>query len=81
MIVIVTQGFLRYTSLFRKKNRYFSSKFFCQDRINSMRLFTLNNRFQVTFLKETPCSKKHSSLNTIKGFFYEWFLSWKNVEF
>jgi hypothetical protein len=70
MIVIVTQGFsdTKITSLFRKKIDILPANSFAKIELIQPELFTLNNRFQVTFFEGNTLFEKTFIFkeNTIK---------------
>ena len=70
MIVIVTQGFsdTKITSLFRKKIDVLPANSFAKIELIQPELFTLNNRFQVTFFEGNTLFEKTFLFkeNTIK---------------
>tara|TARA_R110000822_G_scaffold250605_1_gene377762 strand:+ start:391 stop:786 length:396 start_codon:yes stop_codon:yes gene_type:complete len=70
MIVIVTQGFsdTKITSLFRKKIDILPANSFAKVELIQPELFTLNNRFQVTFFEGNVLFEKTFLFkeNTIK---------------
>tara|TARA_R110000765_G_scaffold141267_2_gene242059 strand:- start:345 stop:740 length:396 start_codon:yes stop_codon:yes gene_type:complete len=70
MIVIVTQGFsdTKITSLFRKKIDVLPANSFAKIELIQPELFTLNNRFQVTFFEGNTLFEKTFIFkeNTIK---------------
>ncbi|MFQ3180796.1 MAG: hypothetical protein ACI9Z4_000382 [Polaribacter sp.] len=70
MIVIVTQGFsdTKITSLFRKKIDILPANSFAKIELIQPELFTLNNRFQVTFFEGNTLFEKTYLFkeNTIK---------------
>jgi hypothetical protein len=70
MIVIVTQGFsnTKITSLFRKKIDVLPANSFAKIELIQPELFTLNNRFQVTFFEGNVLFEKTFLFkeNTIK---------------
>jgi hypothetical protein len=70
MIVIVTQGFsdTKITSLFRKKIDILPANSFAKIELIQPELFTLNNRFQVTFFEGNVLFEKTYLFkeNTIK---------------
>jgi hypothetical protein len=70
MIVIVTQGFsdTKITSLFRKKIDILPANSFAKIELIQPELFTLNNRFQVTFFEGNVLFEKTFTFkeNTIK---------------